>query len=98
VIGLIDSPSTASSATLSAVYGWPAIESKDDPLVSRINDFMHRLTQAGLPGAYLVDIFPLMKHLPTWMAPWKKWGLEWYTKDTEMFQGFYDGVAKTLVR
>jgi hypothetical protein len=41
--------------------------------------------------------FPVMKHLPTWMAPWKKWGLEWYKKDSEMFQGFCDRVAKTLV-
>jgi len=58
---------------------------------------MHRVMQAVLPGAYLVEIFPVMKHLPTWMAPWKKWGLEWYKKDTEMFQGFYDGVAKAMV-
>ena len=97
LIGLIDFLSTAASATLSAVYGWPPIELKDDPLVSRINDLMHRAMQAALPGAYLVEIFPVMKHLPTWMAPWKKWGLEWYKKDTEMFQGLYDGVAKTLV-
>ena len=79
------------------MYGWPAIESKDDPLVRRINDIMDRAMQTVLPGAYLVEIFPVMKHLPTWMAPWKKWGLEWYKKDTEMFQGFYDGVAKTMV-
>ena len=58
---------------------------------------MHRLACAALPGAHLVEIFPVMKHLPTWMAPWKKWGLEWYKKDSEMFQGFYDRVAKTLV-
>jgi len=58
---------------------------------------MHRAMKAALPGAYLVEIFPVMKHLPTWVAPWKKWGLEWHKKDTEMFQGFYDGVAKTLV-
>ena len=79
------------------MYGWPTIEAKDDALVRRINDFMHRIMYAALPGAYLVEIFPVMKHLPTWMAPWKKWGIVWYKKDTEMFQGFYDGVAKTLV-
>lgn len=58
---------------------------------------MHRLVRAVLPGAYLVEIFPVMKRLPTWIAPWKKWGLEWYKKDSEMFEGFYDGVAKTMV-
>ena len=79
------------------MYGWPRIESKDDPLITRINDLVHRLIRAALPGTYLVEIFPVMKHLPTWMAPWKKWGLKWYKKDSEMFQGFYDGVAKTMV-
>ncbi|KDR81197.1 hypothetical protein GALMADRAFT_116228 [Galerina marginata CBS 339.88] len=87
---------TTASSVLSAVYGWPPIESKDDPLVTRINDFAHRIVRAALPGAYLVEILPIMKHLPTWMAPWKKWGLEWYKKDSEMFEGFYDGVAKTM--
>ena len=97
LIVLIDPSSTTASMVLSAVYGWPPIESKDDPLVTQINDQVHRLIRAALPGTYLVEIFPVMKHLPTWMAPWKKWGLEWYKKDSEMFEGFYDGVAKTLV-
>ncbi|KIM35765.1 hypothetical protein M413DRAFT_32229 [Hebeloma cylindrosporum] len=87
---------TAASAVLAAVYGWAPVQSKDDPIVTRINEIMERLMLAALPGAYMVDIFPIMKRLPTWIAPWKKWGLEWQKKDTDMFQGFYDGVAKTL--
>ena len=74
----------------------PPIESKDDPLVTQIHEIGQRVLCAALPGAHLVKIFPVMKHLPTWMAPWKKWGLEWYKKDSEMFQGFYDGVAETF--
>jgi hypothetical protein len=97
LIGLIYSSSTAASSLLSAVYGCPPIESKDDPRVTRINEVLNRLSRAALPGAHFVENFPVMKHLPTWMAPWKKWGLEWYKKDSEMFQGLYDGVAETLV-
>ena len=52
------------------MYGWPPIESKDDPLITRINDLVHCLIRAALLGAYLVEIFPVMKHLPTWMARW----------------------------
>lgn len=88
---------TAASTVLSAVYGWPPLESKDDSLVYQINEFIHRLARTALPGAYLVEVFPMMKHLPTWVAPWKKWGLDWYKKDGEMFQAFYEGVAKTVV-
>jgi len=83
---------------LSAIYAWPPIDKSNDALVDRINDLMHRLVHAALPGAFLVEIFPAMKRLPSWMAKWKREGLEWHRKDTEMFQGFMDGVQKTMVR
>ena len=72
-------------------------KSQDDALVARINDLMHRIVHAALPGAYLVEIFPAMKHLPTWMAKWKREGLEWYAKDTAMFEGFMDTVRNQVV-
>jgi hypothetical protein len=89
---------SAASTVLSAIYAWPPIDKSDDALVDRINDLMHRLVSAALPGAFLVEIFPVMKRLPSWMAKWKREGLEWHRKDTEMFQGFMDGVRKTMVR
>ena len=88
--------SSAASTVLSAVYAWDPIESKDDPLVTRINDLMHRLVRAALPGAYFVEIFPWMKYLPSWMAKWKREGLEWFRKDSMMFEGFYAGVQETM--
>ena len=68
-----------------------------DALVGRINDLVHRVVHAALPGAALVDIFPVMKYLPTWMAKWKREGLEWYAKDTAMFEGFMDSVRNRVV-
>ncbi|TDL16829.1 cytochrome P450 [Rickenella mellea] len=87
---------SAASTVLSAVYGLPPIASKDDPLVTRINDLMHRLVRAALPGAYLVEIFPIMLYLPSWMAKWKREGLEWHRKDSIMFEGFMDNVQKKV--
>lgn len=89
--------SSAASTVLTAVYGVPPIESKDDPLVVRINDLMHRLVRATLPGAYLVEIFPVMQYLPNWMAKWKREGLEWHRKDSVMFQEFMDGARERVV-
>ncbi|EIM88908.1 cytochrome P450 [Stereum hirsutum FP-91666 SS1] len=83
---------SAASTVLTAVYGMEPIKSKDDPLVVRINDLMHRLVRATLPGAFLVEIFPVMKRLPEFLAPWKKEGLEWHRRDTVMFQEFMDKV------
>ena len=38
-----------------------------------------------------------MKHLPTWMAKWKREGLEWHDRETEMFEKFSDGVSEKKV-
>nr|F1SY62.1 RecName: Full=Cytochrome P450 monooxygenase 58 [Postia placenta Mad-698-R]BAK09406.1 cytochrome P450 [Postia placenta] len=86
----------AASSIASAVYAWPPLTKSDDGLVHRIDELMRRLVMAGLPGRYLVEIFPIMKHLPTWMAKWKREGLEWHRRDTEMFEGFYDNVARFM--
>lgn len=59
---------------------------------------MHRLVRATLPGAFLVEIFPVMKRLPEFLAPWKKEGLEWHRRDTVMFQEFMDKVRDQMVR
>ncbi|KAE9397734.1 cytochrome P450 [Gymnopus androsaceus JB14] len=87
---------SAASSVLCAVYGWDPIQKSDDPLITRINDLMHRLVRAALPGAFLVEIFPMMLHLPDWMAKWKREGSEWHRKDTEMFEGFI-GKQEVLI-
>lgn len=88
---------SAASTVLSSVYGWPPIEVKDDGLVARINDLMHRLVRSALPGAYLVEIFPLMKYLPPWAAKWKREGLDWHAKDTKMFEDMMRDVQDRVV-
>jgi hypothetical protein len=55
----------AASMILSAVYGYPTITSEQDHTVEAINDFANRLTRAACPGAYLVELFPWMKYIPS---------------------------------
>lgn len=85
------------SNILTVVYGWPRIGPKDKPLIKRIHAHTARIASAILPGAYLVELFPLMKHLPTWMAKWKREGLEWHEQETKMFEEFNAGVNDKLV-
>ncbi|TFK64022.1 cytochrome P450 [Pluteus cervinus] len=87
---------SAASSVKMSVYGSQPIESKDDPLVRRVNSLVTRVALACLPGAYMVEIFPVMLHLPKWLAPWKRDGLEWHRKDTAMLQEFMDGVRKEV--
>ncbi|KAF7358526.1 Cytochrome P450 [Mycena venus] len=88
---------SAASGLLGVVYGLPSLDSTDDPLITRVDDFIRRLVRATLPGTFLVEIFPVMKRLPSWMAKWKKEGLEWHRKDTILFQGIMND-AKDLAR
>lgn len=88
---------TAASTVLCSVYGWDPIEPKDDPIVERINSLVNRIVHAALPGTYLVEIFPLMKYLPSWMAKWKREGLEWHAKDSKMLEGLLLAVKERVV-
>lgn len=70
---------------------------EDASLVSLLEDQVNVLASAAMPGAYLVDIFPVMKCLPTWLAPWKKKGLEWHTELTLVFQRLCEDALKRTV-
>ena len=80
------------------MYGWPRIGDKDKPVIQRIHAHTARIASAVVPGRFLVDIFPVMKHFPTWIAKWKRDGLAWHAAETEMFQGFNQGVSERMVR
>lgn len=94
---LIVASRSAASGLLGIVYGLPSLDSTDDPLITRVDDFIRRLVRATLPGAFLVEIFPVMKRLPSWMAKWKKEGLEWHRKDTILFQGIMNDAKDLAV-
>lgn len=57
-----------------------------------------RITSVGTPGASLVDFFPALKRVPTWMAKWKREALAWHEAETEVFKGFNAAVAARMVR
>ena len=89
--------STASNI-LTATYGWPRITEEHIPLVQRIHAHTARLSSACIPGASMVDIFPVMNYFPLWMSKWKTDALEWHERETNMFVGFYNDVREKMVR
>jgi hypothetical protein len=58
----------AASAIMTMVYDKPPIRSEHDPAVTKVNDFVARLTRAAMPGAHLVEFFPWMRHIPSRFA------------------------------
>ncbi|KAF9463394.1 cytochrome P450 [Collybia nuda] len=85
---------SAASTVLGGVYGWDPVGINGDPVIDKINNLAHRLVYASLPGAYLVEIFPIMKYLPSWIAKWKREGLDWFAKDTKMFEDLMSEVKE----
>ena len=87
------------SNILTTVYGWPRFgtSEKEMALIKRIHAHVEHISDASIPGRYLVDVFPAMRHLPAWMAKWKREGLKWFKDETAMWEGFYTSIAKDVV-
>ena len=58
---------------------------------------MHRVLTASVPGAFLVEVFPVMLRIPKRFAKWKRWALEWHEKDTALFTEFLEGARTKIV-
>ncbi|KAJ3818173.1 cytochrome P450 [Lentinula raphanica] len=55
------------------------IKHKDDPNIVAAEKMMAVLSAAGIPGAFLVDVFPILKYVPYWFpgASFKRKAREW---------------------
>ena len=82
---------------LSALYGWPSIGDKEEALVKRLRAHAAKLAASAMAGAHLVDIFPLMKHLPVWMAKWKRDGLAWHETETNLLKELNRDAKEQMV-
>lgn len=52
---------------LKTLYGYTPSPHKLDPLVVRVNKMMDEFSEATATGAWLVDLFPLLRYLPDWV-------------------------------
>ncbi|KAF9260434.1 cytochrome P450 [Marasmius fiardii PR-910] len=50
---------------LEIVYGYH-IKDNNDPYVKMADEALVGVTQAGIPGSFLVDFIPLLKYVPAW--------------------------------
>ncbi|EJF59311.1 cytochrome P450 [Dichomitus squalens LYAD-421 SS1] len=57
---------TAGRIILSVTYGL-SVSTADSEYISHAEDTMHMISKATVPGAFLADLLPWMKHLPSWV-------------------------------
>ncbi|KAL2419798.1 Cytochrome P450 monooxygenase 58 [Exophiala dermatitidis] len=68
-----------SSIVFTIAYGH-RIDSMQSPIIRQRMKIMHWNAAVNVPGRYLAESFPILKHVPDALAPWKRevksWGME----------------------
>ena len=59
------------SIVFSISYGH-RIDSMDSAIIRQRMDIMHYNATLNVPGKYLAESFPVLKHIPDYLAPWKR--------------------------
>ncbi|KAJ4474825.1 cytochrome P450 [Lentinula aciculospora] len=107
---LLEKINGSASTVISVVYGKRSLssEKKDqvtvdldedlhlpesDPLQSLCN-IGHRFTSSLYPGAYLVEVLPILDYIPAAMARWKRNAQKDYGRISETFHKFYNDAVR----
>ncbi|KAF5717806.1 oxidoreductase [Fusarium mundagurra] len=69
----------AGSVIVKVVYGYTAQQFKPDPLLSTVRKVVDEFGIAAKPGAFMVDLIPVLKYLPDWFpgAGFKTTAKQW---------------------
>ena len=43
-----------------------AVQESDDPYISVVEVALDGISEAGIPGAFWVDLLPILKYVPSW--------------------------------
>ncbi|KAI9454069.1 cytochrome P450 [Lactarius psammicola] len=87
---------TAASATMSILYDYPTLETENDKTVKEVFAFTNRMSMAAAPGAYLVELFPWMLHIPERFARWKYEGNRDFMHFNALFGSLFNRVLSDL--
>ena len=82
---------------LSVSYDLPTVLSTGDPTVATINKFTALVIHYANPKNYLVNLLPWMKHIPSFLAKWKKGAEKGYIHYTEIWDGMFRDVEDRIV-
>ncbi|KAK7695619.1 hypothetical protein QCA50_000255 [Cerrena zonata] len=78
---------TAGAIIMMITYGYSVTEGKD-PYVDMVDKAMENFTVTTTPGAFLVDVLPVLRYVPSWFpgANFQKLAGIWRTEVTEMVE------------
>jgi len=75
------------------------VKDSDDPYISNAEEALNGIVEAGIPGAFLVDLLPILKYVPAWFpgAGFKRKALYWSKVNTEVVEKPFQFVAEQVV-
>jgi hypothetical protein len=76
-----------------------AVQESDDPYISIAEKVMNGIAQAGIPGTFLVDLFPILRYVPSWFpgAGFQKKAARWREAINTMAEKPFRHVLEQLV-
>ena len=81
------------------VYGI-IVQESDDPYISLAEEVLNGLAEAGIPGAFLVDMVPILKYVPSWFpgTSFQKKAARWREALNTMAEKPFRHVQEQLVQ
>ena len=91
--------STFAATIMKIGYGI-VVQESDDPYISLAEEVLNGLAEAGIPGAFWVDMFPILKYVPSWFpgAEFQKKAAYWRECINTMAEKPFRHVQEQLVR
>ncbi|OCH95986.1 cytochrome P450 [Obba rivulosa] len=88
---------TAGSIILMMSHGYK-VQEEEDIIVNTVDEAVDQFSKFTAPGAFLVDVFPILKYVPSWMpgTEWKKKAVAWRAKIDEMCDLPYNFVREQM--
>ena len=77
-----------------------AVQESDDPYISIAEEALNGISQAGIPGTFLVDFLPILKYVPSWFpgAGFQKKAAHWREVINTMAEKPFRHVQEQLVQ
>lgn len=79
-------------------YGLTVSDS-EDPITSKAEEAMQGFSEAGAPGTFLVDLLPILKHVPSWFpgAGFKRKASHYASINAEVVNLPFKAVQRSMV-
>ena len=90
--------STFAASIMKIAYGID-VKDSDDPYISIAEEALNGIVEAAVPGAFLVDLLPILKYVPSWFpgAGFQKKAAHWKELQELMREKPFHHVKDQLV-